>query len=99
MSLFARIREDIDSIMERDPAARSRLEVLSAIPAFGQSGFTASRIRLWRRNLRLPARILSQIARFYTGVDIHPGALLGGGSSSITPRASSSAKPPSWAAT
>ncbi len=63
--------------MERDPAARTRLEVLLCYP--GRWAVWIHRIShwLWRHKLRLPARVLSQIARFYTGVDIHPGALLG----------------------
>jgi serine O-acetyltransferase len=77
MSLFARIREDIDSVLERDPAARSRLEVFLCYP--GLWAVWTHRIShvLWGAGLRLPARLLSQVARFYTGVDIHPGALLG----------------------
>jgi serine O-acetyltransferase len=77
MPLFARIREDIASVMERDPAARSRLEVLLCYPGLWAVWIHGVSHRLWRAGLRLPARILSQIARFYTGVDIHPAALLG----------------------
>jgi serine O-acetyltransferase len=77
MSIYARIREDIDSILERDPAARSRLEVLLCYPGLWAVWFHVLSHQLWRIRLRLLARILSQIARFYTGVDIHPGALLG----------------------
>jgi serine O-acetyltransferase len=75
--LFERVREDITSVLERDPAARSRLEVLLCYP--GLWAVWAHRLshQLWRRKLRLPARILSQVGRFFTGVDIHPGALLG----------------------
>jgi serine O-acetyltransferase len=74
---FARIREDIHSVLERDPAARSILEVLLCYP--GLWGVWIHRVshQLWRAKLYLPARVLSQIARFITGVDIHPGALLG----------------------
>jgi serine O-acetyltransferase len=77
MALFARIREDIASVMERDPAARSRLEVLLCYPGLWAVWIHLISHRLWRAKLYLPARVLSQIARFYTGVDIHPGALLG----------------------
>ena len=77
MAMFARIREDINSILERDPAARSRLEVLLCYPGLWAVWFHRASHLLWRAKIRLPARILSQIARFYTGVDIHPGALLG----------------------
>jgi serine O-acetyltransferase len=77
MALFARIREDIASVMERDPAAHSRLEALLCYPGLWAVWIHRVSHRLWHAGLRLPARILSQIARFYTGVDIHPGALLG----------------------
>jgi serine O-acetyltransferase len=77
MALFARIREDIDSVLERDPAARSRLEVLLCYPGIWAVWFHRVSHALWRSKLYLPARLLSQIARFFTGVDIHPGALLG----------------------
>jgi len=77
MSLLSRIREDIASVMERDPAARTRLEVVLCYP--GLWAVWTHRISnwLWRHNARLLARILSQIGRFYTGVDIHPGATIG----------------------
>lgn len=77
MSLFARIREDIASVMERDPAARSRLEVLTCYPGLWAVWIHRVSHNLWRAKFRLLARMLSQVARFYTGVDIHPGALLG----------------------
>jgi serine O-acetyltransferase len=77
MSLLYRVREDIRSIMERDPAARTRLEVLLCYPGLWAVWIHRVSHWLWRHKLRLPARILSQVARFYTGVDIHPGALLG----------------------
>jgi serine O-acetyltransferase len=77
MSPFARIREDIDSIMERDPAARSRLEVLLCYPGLWAVWNHGISHRLWQAKLLLPARLLSQMGRFFTGVDIHPGAILG----------------------
>src|SRR5579863_684357 len=77
MSLYLRIRDDIRSVMERDPAARTRLEVLLCYPGLWAVWIHRVSHWLWRRKLRLPARVLSQVARFYTGVDIHPGALLG----------------------
>ena len=77
MSLFERVRDDIASIKERDPAARTSLEVLLCYPGLWAVWIHRVSHWLWRRKLRLPARILSQVARFYTGVDIHPGALLG----------------------
>jgi serine O-acetyltransferase len=77
MTFFARIREDIDSVLERDPAARSRLEVVLCYPGLWAVWFHLVSHWLWRARLRLLARILSQIARVYTGADIHPSALLG----------------------
>jgi len=75
--LFQRMREDVNSVRERDPAARSRLEVLLCYPGLWAVWIHRVSHILWGARLRLPARILSQAARFFTGVDIHPGALLG----------------------
>ena len=77
MSLFARMHDDIHSIKERDPAARTRLEVLLCYPGLWAVWIYRLSHWLWRHKLRLPARVLSQISRFYTGVDIHPAALIG----------------------
>ena len=75
--MFTRIREDIHSVLERDPAARSRIEVLLCYPGLWAVWFHRVSNRLWRVKFRLLARLLSQLGRFLTGVDIHPGALLG----------------------
>ena len=77
MELFERIREDIRSVLERDPAARSRLEVLLCYPGLWAVWIHRVSHGLWRTHLPLPARMLSQVGRFFMGVDIHPGALLG----------------------
>jgi serine O-acetyltransferase len=77
MALFAHIREDIASVMERDPAARSRLEVLLCYPGLWAVWTHRISSSVWHMKFYLAARVLSQIARFYTGVDIHPGAQLG----------------------
>lgn len=77
MSVFGRMRDEIDSIMERDPAARTRLEVLLCYPGLWAVWIHRVSNWLWRRHLRLLARMLSQVGRFYTGVDIHPAALIG----------------------
>jgi len=71
------MRDEIDSVMERDPAARTRLEVLLCYPGVWAVWIHRVSHWLWRHKLRLPARMLSQVGRFYTGVDIHPGALIG----------------------
>jgi serine O-acetyltransferase len=75
--MFSTIREDVRSVKERDPAARSTLEVLTCYPGLWAVWIHRASHNLWRSGLRLPARILSQFARFFTGVDIHPGATLG----------------------
>jgi serine O-acetyltransferase len=77
MSLLATIREDLRCIYERDPAASSQAMVLLCYP--GLYAIWAHRINhwLWRKNLRIPARFLSQLSRFCTGVEIHPGARIG----------------------
>ncbi|MGD0739381.1 MAG: serine O-acetyltransferase [Terracidiphilus sp.] len=77
MSLFGRMHDDVRSIMERDPAARTRLEVLLCYPGLWAVWIHRVSHWLWRHKLRLSARVLSQVARFHTGTDIHPGALLG----------------------
>jgi serine O-acetyltransferase len=77
MEIFGRIGEDIRSIRERDPAARSWLEVLLCYPGLWAVWIYRISHGLWRAKLLLAARVLSQVARFFTGVDIHPGALLG----------------------
>jgi len=75
--MFTRIREDVRSVLERDPAARSGLEVLLCYPGLWAVWYHRVSHRLWRMKLRLLARMVSQFARLLTGVDIHPGALLG----------------------
>jgi serine O-acetyltransferase len=77
MHLFAHIRQDIVSVQERDPAARSWLEVVLCYPGLWAVWIHRISHGLWAAKLRLAARFLSQIARFFTGVDIHPGAQLG----------------------
>jgi serine O-acetyltransferase len=77
MPFLERIREDIRSVLERDPAARSRLEVLTCYPGLWAVWIHRVSHRLWGFKLRLPARMLSQVGRLLTGVDIHPAALLG----------------------
>jgi len=77
MLLISHIREDINSVLERDPAARSRLEVLLCYPGLWAVWIHRVSHALWSAKLRLLARLLSQVARFFTCVDIHPGAQLG----------------------
>ncbi|MQX36198.1 serine O-acetyltransferase [Roseospira navarrensis] len=74
---FARLREDINTILEKDPAARSRLEVLLCYPGLHAVMFHRLSHPLWRRGLRFLPRLISHIAKMLTGVEIHPGATLG----------------------
>ena len=75
--MFRTIQQDIRSVFERDPAARSTLEVLFCYP--GLHAVWGHRIThwLWRHRLRLVARWLSQLMRGLTGIEIHPGAVIG----------------------
>ncbi len=75
--MFSRIREDIRSVFERDPAARSTLEVLLAYPGLHAVWTHRLSHRLWSWRLKLLARVLSQFARWTTGIEIHPGAKIG----------------------
>jgi serine O-acetyltransferase len=75
--LFKTIREDIKTARIKDPAARSTLEILLCYS--GLHAIWAHRINhfLWNHHLKLPARFLSSVARFFTGIEIHPGAKIG----------------------
>lgn len=76
-AMFKSIRDEIDAMMARDPAARSRLEVLLCYPGFQAVMVHRLARGLWQRNLHLPARLVSQMGRFLTGIEIHPGARIG----------------------
>jgi serine O-acetyltransferase len=72
------LAEDLDAARAHDPAARSRLEVALAYPGVHALWAYRAAHRMWRVPvLRLPARLLSQLARAATGIEIHPGARLG----------------------
>lgn len=75
--VLARLKEDIDTIMARDPAARSRLEVILCYP--GVHAMIAYRLShwCWKKDFRLVARVISATAKVFTGVEIHPGATIG----------------------
>ncbi|MBI3453545.1 MAG: serine O-acetyltransferase [Rhodospirillales bacterium] len=74
---FKHLREDIDAIMKRDPAARSRLEVVLCYPGFHALLMHRLARGAWRRGWLLLGRFLSQIGRMLTGIEIHPGAQIG----------------------
>ena len=74
---FKTLREDIDSIIARDPAARSRWEVVLCYPGFQAILLHRMAHGAWRRGWRLTGRWLSQLGRWLTGIEIHPGAKIG----------------------
>ena len=88
---------DVKAVQERDPAARSALEVLLLYQ--GVHALIWHRIAhwFWIHNMRFLGRLISQIARFFTLIEIHPGAVLG--SSSTTAAASSSVRLQWWVTT
>src|SRR5262250_3965810 len=73
------LRRDIRAVRERDPAARSTLEVLLCYPGVHALVFHRFAHAVWRRGLTVPARFVSHVARFLTGIEIHPAAKLGPG--------------------
>jgi len=75
--MFQRLREDIECVFERDPAARNAFEILTTYP--GLHAVLAHRVAhtLWCRDLKWLARLLSNVARLFTGIEIHPGAEIG----------------------
>lgn len=75
--MFNRLREDIRSVFDRDPAARSVVEVMLAYPGLHAVWLHRLSHRLWRWRLKLLARLLSQLGRWLTGIEIHPGATVG----------------------
>jgi serine O-acetyltransferase len=75
--MFRRIREDIQCVFERDPAARSVFEVITCYPGFHALQMHRMSHALWSAGLRWFPRFTSHIARFLTGIEIHPGAIIG----------------------
>lgn len=77
MSILSSIKEDLETALRRDPAARNKLEVFLTYP--GVHAVWNYRIShwLWQRNIKLLARIFSNRARRRTGIEIHPGARIG----------------------
>jgi serine O-acetyltransferase len=71
------LRECINNILEKDPAAKSRLEVILCYPGFHVLFFHKFSHALWLKGFRTPARILSHLGRVVTGIEIHPGATIG----------------------
>lgn len=79
MTVWERLKRDIQAIRERDPALKSSWEILFAYPGF--HAIQAHRVAhfLYKHKFYVLARLISQIARFFTGVEIHPGAQIGAG--------------------
>lgn len=79
MGIFDEFKSDFNVVFERDPAARSTLEVIFAYPGFHAIFLHRISNWLWKNHLKLLARGLSHISRFLTGIEIHPGAKIGKG--------------------
>ena len=75
--MFSRLRENLASVRERDPAARSTLEVLTCYPGVHALMFHQLAHGAWRRRWFWLGRFLSHVSRFLTGIEIHPGAVIG----------------------
>jgi serine O-acetyltransferase len=75
--MFSRLREDLASVRERDPAARSTLEVLTCYPGIHALIFHRIAHGAWQRDWHWLGRFISHISRFLTGIEIHPGAVIG----------------------
>ena len=77
--MFDRLRDDIRTVLERDPAARSSLEVLLCYPGVHALAFHRLGHHLWRSGWTTAARGVSHVGRFITGIEIHPAARIGRG--------------------
>ena len=77
--MFRSLKSDFAIIKERDPAARGVWEIIFCYPGFQAISIHRISHKLWKSKLPLIPRLLSQITRFFTGVEIHPGAKIGKG--------------------
>ena len=75
--MFARLREDIRCILDRDPAARSAWEVLTCYPGLHALWMHRIANACWRREWRWLGRFVSHLGRWFTGIELHPGATIG----------------------
>jgi serine O-acetyltransferase len=75
--MFRTLKEDIQTVFNKDPAARNMLEVLLCYPGLHALWLHRPAHWLWQHNFRLAARFVSHINRFITGIEIHPGATIG----------------------
>lgn len=74
---FKHLREDINAVLERDPAARSALEILFLYPGINAVIWHRAAHFLYKHHFKFIARWISQTVRFFTGIEIHPGAVIG----------------------
>ena len=77
MAFFKDVAEDIRTVLRKDPAARNGLEVLLCYPGIWALIFHKPAHFLYKHKMKLPASIISQLTRFFTGIEIHPGAVIG----------------------
>ena len=75
--MLKQLKEDIQAVFARDPAARNTLEVLTTYPGIHALMMHRVAHELWKKELKGPARLLSSFSRFTTGIEIHPGAKIG----------------------
>jgi serine O-acetyltransferase len=75
--MWIRLNEDLNCILERDPAARTRFEVLTCYPGLHALLFHRVAHRCWNSGFYWLGRFISQISRWFTGIEIHPGAKIG----------------------
>src|SRR6478735_7657344 len=75
--MFSRLRSDIQCILDRDPAARSKWEVLTCYPGLHALVLHRWAHAVWKRDFRWFGRFISQFSRWLTGIEIHPGATIG----------------------
>ncbi|HZH06340.1 MAG TPA: serine O-acetyltransferase [Lautropia sp.] len=75
--MFERLKDDIAAVLDRDPAARSALEVVLCYPGIHALLFHRAAHVLWQRRMTTVARFIAHLARFFTGIEIHPGAHIG----------------------
>lgn len=77
--MWQTLRHDVDVVLERDPAARTRRDVVLTYPGLHALWGYRLAHSLWEMKLKLPARVVSSLVRVLTGVDIHPAAVIGEG--------------------
>jgi serine O-acetyltransferase len=75
--MFARLKEEIGVVFERDPAARNTWEVVTCYPGFHAMLFHRAAHKLWKAGFKWLARLTSHFSRWLTGIEIHPGATIG----------------------